>query len=73
MLGRLNDAGRHYISAPMNVRIQSMELGYFESGITLSRIKILDQFWGVGVFYGYGPYQRSQWYDNLAFKLVAGI
>lgn len=73
IVGRLNNSARHYITSPMNVRIQSVELGYFESGISLSRIKILDQYWGVGVFYGYGPYQRQQWYENLAFKLVAGI
>ncbi len=73
IIGRLNNVARHYITSPMNVQLQSLEMGYFESGFTLSRIKILDQFWGVGVFYGYGPYQRQLWYDNLAFKLVAGI
>jgi len=73
LFGRLSNIGRHFITEPMNVRIQTAERGYFESGFTLSRIKILDQFWGVGVFYGYGPYQQNRWYDNLAFKLLAGI
>jgi len=73
ILGRLNTAAQHFLTEPMNVRIMSAEQGYFESGITLSRIKLLDQYWGVGVFYGYGPYQVNRWHDNLAFKLVAGI
>jgi len=73
IFGRLNNAARHFITEPMNVRISSAEQGYFESGFTISRIKILDQFWGLGVFYGYGAYQNNRWQNNLAFKLVAGI
>lgn len=73
IVGRLNNGARHFFTEPINVQIRSLEKGYFESGFTLSHIKILDQFWGIGVFYGYGPNQRQTWSDNLAFKLVTGI
>ncbi len=73
IFGTLRHPGRHVMTAPVNVFIRSLERGYFESGLTLSRIKIARQMWGFGVFYGYGPNQKPALKDNLAVKLIFGI
>ena len=69
---RLNAPNDHYFTeaARFPARAVDMRLGYHESGFSVSNILILDNRWGVGVFYRYGAYAAPRWQENLAFKLV---
>lgn len=71
-IGQLDNPQQHLQTEATQFRIQGMEAGFFETGFSISRIKILDQYWGVGIFYRYGAYQQPVWHDNLAFKLLLG-
>jgi hypothetical protein len=71
-IGQLDQPAQHRQTDTEQFRIQGMEAGFFETGFSISRIKILDQYWGVGIFYRYGAYQQPSWRDNLAFKLLLG-
>lgn len=59
----------------LNTRIKSMEKGYFESGLMINNLAG-KKFFGIarlsiggGVFYRYGPYAFSNFFDNLAMKV----
>ena len=53
-----------------DIEYQTMEKGYFESGLLINNIFRLQIFrYGVGVLYRYGPYQFNKTIDNFAFKL----
>jgi hypothetical protein len=63
------------VSTHQNIKFNTMDKGYFESGIILNnlyRFKYSKMFYyglGLGVFYRYGNYALPKVYDNLAFKL----
>jgi len=57
-----------------NVSVNSLQKGYFESGLRLLHIiKINYLTLGVGCFYRYGAYEKPKASDNLAVKLVLSI
>lgn len=62
-----------------SLTLQSMEKGYFESGITLSnilRFKYLNVIYigfGAGAFYRYGKYAFDSPIDNLVFKVAVNF
>lgn len=61
----------YYSSNHENIELQTMENGYFESGILVRNI--LRQWfigYGLGVFYRYGPYSLTKTIDNFAFKFT---
>ncbi len=69
-VGALDDPERH-----QRITFKTMEAGYFESGLTIGNIYRL-RYAGIaylgiggGLFYRYGPYQRPQWSENLAWKI----
>jgi hypothetical protein len=54
-----------------NIELNSIENGYYESGILIENI--LRQWfigYGIGVFYRYGPYSLNKTIDNFAFKFT---
>ncbi len=68
-IGELSHPDNH-----LNVQVNTMEKGYFESGLLLNNL--LRQFfvrYGIGVFYRYGPYSFDRVADNFAFKLTFNI
>lgn len=69
---RLSAPGDHYFTeaARFPARAVDMRLGYHESGFSVSNIQLLNNRWGVGVFYRYGAYSAAAWQQNMAFKLV---
>jgi len=53
------------------IGIQSLEKGYFETGIELNRLyKLFKQGFGVGFYYRLGSYQYEKPIDNLSIKLT---
>jgi len=68
----LDAPGDHYFTDPASfvARVADMRLGYHESGVSLTNIKLLGSRWGLGVFYRYGPYSTNRLADNFAFKLA---
>ena len=61
----------HYTGNHENIDLQTMEKGYFESGLLIKNI--LNQWfigYGLGVFYRYGPYSFNKTIDNFAFKFT---
>lgn len=69
---RLSNPTDHYFTeaARFPARAVDMRLGYHESGFSVSNIQLLDNRWGVGVFYRYGAYQSPTLRENFAIKLV---
>lgn len=65
------------ISNPLaiyNVSVTGLQKGYFESGMRLLHLlKNGISTYGIGVFYRYGPYQKTNPVDNLAVKLVLSL
>jgi len=70
----LSESNQH-----LDIEINTIEKGYFESGIALDnliRINIMNFTQlglGAGVFYRYGTYHLAKEIDNYAFKFRAGI
>jgi hypothetical protein len=63
--GDLNNHARHY-----NVAYNTMEKGYYESGVILHGLFNMRLFsLGLGAFYRYGPYGFNRPADNFAYKL----
>ncbi len=63
--GDLNNSSQHH-----NVEYNSMELGYYESGLMLHGLLDLKFYkMGAGVFYRYGPYGFDRPADNFAYKV----
>ena len=64
-------------SVHLNIPLQSMEKGYFESGVGLQNLLRIKYFnvayfgFGASAFYRYGAYQLSQWQDNMAYRINA--
>ncbi len=53
------------------VEFKTMEKGFFESGLLLDNILVLNTSGlGVGVFYRYGPYSLPEVKDNLGFSFT---
>lgn len=73
IFGSMRNPQQHQFTEPFFARIRGLEQGYYETGIKITRIRLLDQFWGVGVFYGYGPNAAPQVENRFAFKLVAEL
>jgi len=65
--GSLSNPERH-----LNYTFNTMEKGYYESGLSIRNIYKLKTFIGLGLagFYRYGPYARPDNIDNLAVKLT---
>ena len=65
--GTLNNINYHF-----NIPIQTLEKGYFESGILINSIARWKEFlgFGVGVFYRYGDYAFDSIEDNFAYRLT---
>jgi len=64
--GKLNHPERHN-----NLEFNTMEKGYYESGILINNIIKSSIFgYGFGIFYRYGPYTFSKTSDNFAYKLT---
>jgi hypothetical protein len=66
----------HHQEVHVNSTFQSMEKGYFESGIVMNSL-VAKRFFGIvrvglgaGVFYRYGPYAFVHEIDNFAFKFT---
>ena len=61
------------------IAFQSMEKGYFESGIVLQQllrtrlVNLIYMGFGGGVFYRYGAYHLPEWKDNFAIKLAVNF
>ncbi len=54
-----------------NVDFNTMEHGYFESGILINRLVNLFLYnIGVGASYRYGAYSNPDWQDNISFKVT---
>jgi hypothetical protein len=57
------------------ISFQTMEKGFFESGIVIRQLLRINYFnlgymgLGIGGFYRYGPYQHTELRQNLAFKV----
>ncbi|HXP52003.1 MAG TPA: DUF5686 family protein [Bacteroidia bacterium] len=69
--GMLDNAANHfYFPTP----IESMNKGYYESGIELNNL-IKENFvsLGVGAYYRYGPYSLPSMSNNFAFKFTVGF
>lgn len=63
-----------YPASIFNIPINSLEKGYFESGVRLlNLLKSGYTIFGVGMFYRYGSYSRQVPSENLAVKLVIGF
>jgi hypothetical protein len=62
--GALNNKNKHF-----NVDFNTMDKGYYESGILINNILNLRLFSiGLGACYRYGPYSLDKTIDNFAFK-----
>ena len=63
----------------LDIELNTLEKGYFESGIALDnliRINVLNFAQiglGAGVFYRYGTYHLAKEIDNYSFKFRAGF
>ena len=67
--GRLSHPEKHN-----NLEFNTMEKGYYESGILINNILKASIFgYGFGIFYRYGPYAFSKTSDNFAYKLTLKI
>lgn len=68
--GSLSNIAQHE-----NFAIRTLERGFFEGGLILSKlvnfnyVNLLELGLGVGVFYRYGAYSNPNWEDNTAFRL----
>lgn len=68
-VGSLNNLKKHF-----NVSINTLEKGYFESGILLNKILRSDLGgFGFGVYYRYGHYGFKNHIDNLAYKFTLSL
>ena len=63
-IGILTNNATDLSFAPLGI---SPELGFYESGLELNN---LWQGLGAGVYYGYGPYSRAAFGQNIAIKLT---
>jgi hypothetical protein len=68
--GGLKNSGNHQLADPF----KTMEKGYFESGMFLDNIVVINLWglrtgFGTGFFLRYGPYALPNINDNLVFKL----
>lgn len=66
----------HNPEVHVNSTFQSMEKGYYESGIVMNSL-LAKKFFGIirlgvgaGVFYRYGPYAFAHEIDNFSFKIT---
>jgi len=67
--GSLNHPEYH-----LNVDINTMEKGYYESGLMINNIIKLYLFnIGVGGMYRYGPYALPEFNDNVAYKITLSL
>jgi hypothetical protein len=67
--GNLNNTSQHY-----NVDFNTMEKGYYESGVLMHGLLDLSFYkMGVGVFYRWGPYGFDNIADNFAYKFTVLI
>lgn len=67
--GQLDQPERH-----QNFEFQTMEDGFFESGLSINNLYITNfSGFGIGVYYRYGPYGLEQSGDNLVFKFNTSI
>ena len=65
-IGDLKYPDRH-----RNVNFNTLEKGYFESGLLLNKIINMRMYYlGFGAFYRYGAYSLPKMMDNFAFKLT---
>ncbi|MBI9036944.1 MAG: carboxypeptidase-like regulatory domain-containing protein [Bacteroidales bacterium] len=65
-IGSLNNKTNHY-----NTEINSLEKGYYESGILLNDILNMKLYYiGAGVFCRYGPYSFESTAKNFAYKFT---
>ncbi len=56
------------------VEFNTMEKGYYESGMVINKIfKLNFTTFGVGTFYRYGPYQLPKSSDNFTVKMALGF
>ena len=64
---RYNDHGE--------INFNTMEKGYFESGLMIDNLLSIKDILaiGVGFFYRYGPYALPKQLDNFAFKVSMTI
>ncbi|MCR9152485.1 MAG: DUF5686 and carboxypeptidase regulatory-like domain-containing protein [Bacteroidetes bacterium] len=63
--GSLEDPSPH-----LNLVVQDLRKGFFESGLEFNRLYTSNFFAaGIGLYYRYGPYQLPEAIDNFAFKL----
>ncbi|MCP3932036.1 MAG: hypothetical protein GY705_23430 [Bacteroidetes bacterium] len=57
------------------ISYKTLEKGYFESGVVLSNLLLINYFnalkigFGIGAYYRYGYYGLENWKDNFAFRL----
>jgi hypothetical protein len=66
--GSLDFKENHY-----NRTFNTMEKGYFESGILFSNVLKMNYIgYGIGAYYRYGPYMFESPKDNIAFRLTFG-
>jgi hypothetical protein len=64
--GKLRNPEKHN-----NLEFNTMEKGYYESGILINNILKTTIFgYGFGIFYRYGPYAFNKTSDNFAYKLT---
>ena len=78
MLHSIGFGGLANASHHERVTFQTMEKGYFESGLFVNNIISLKLIglrigFGTGVFFRYGPYRLLGVSDNLVFKLSVGF
>jgi hypothetical protein len=68
-IGNMHNSEKH-----KNMSFNTLEKGYYESGIMLNSILkgSLSEI-GIGVMYRYGPYSFANEKDNFAYKLTLGI
>ena len=69
--GMLDNLSSHYF---FPTKIQTMDKGYYESGLELNNLLNLNFLQlGVGSYYRYGPYSLNGFNNNIAYKLTAYI
>ena len=57
-----------------NITINTMDLGYYESGLMINNlIKLYFFNVGVGAMYRYGPYSFADFNDNVAYKFTLSL
>lgn len=57
-----------------NITINTMDLGYYESGLMINNLIKLQLFnVGVGAMYRYGPYSFADFNDNIAYKFTLSL